>query len=332
MKILIITCFLCLCFAPIHSAKRGLPMPPDKYKMLLEPNDYYQSDEPQTDGAPIEHDTEPSVHMVREFCFMPSILFIFSDFFSGLQIEPRPQELPINQYVNPWGGPFFPSNPWNPYGPPPPPDQPSFIPPPFGAPNGPPPFRLPVDGPPPIGPPPLGPSPLGPGPLGPGPLGPGPFGPGPFVPSPFGPPPFGPPLPVQTEYGIFVPDGHHHNHHQNSHDDDDSTEMSDMLKDLVPRSVVYMLSKWSAFIVSVFSVVAFGGIVTTAICSLTPLCTITFASLPMAALRNSIAGNHNGTNTIERVRRAVQFVSSAIEKFEKLQQSATPSASQSAHN
>lgn len=53
----------------MHCAKRGMPPPPpppsEKYKIILDPNDYYQSDEPHTDAPPFEeHITEPSIHVV----------------------------------------------------------------------------------------------------------------------------------------------------------------------------------------------------------------------------------------------------------------------------
>lgn len=239
---------------------------------------------------------------------------------------------PIQQYVNPYGGPYFPSNQWNPYGPPPqlehaPFGQPPFDAPPQVGPFGPPAVVPPPFGAPPLGMPALGPAPFGPPPFGPPAIVPPPFGAPQFGPSPFGQGPFGF-APMQTEYGIFVPDGPQHHNHHGGQGHNDSSEMTEMLKDLVPRSIVFMLSKWSAFLVSVFSIVAFGGIVTTAICSLTPLCTISFASLPMAALR--VAAKQDGTGSIDRVRRAVQFVSSAIEKFEKLQQTATPNKNENA--
>lgn len=220
-----------------------------------------------------------------QLCAKVSFIHIF---FGDLQIEshgPDGPDTPVQQYVNPWGGPYFPPNysnmpiPWNPYGQPP-----------YGQ-------------------------------------------------SPYGPIAF---APVQTEYGILVPDipPHHDSPH---HDSIVSLppppppsaypgDLIDLVKDLVPRSLVFLLAKWSAFIVSLFSLVAFGGIITTAICSFTPLCTISFAALPFAALRNSIVSTQDGNGSIDRVRRAAQFVSSAIEKYEKLQQAVSTRKSKAAQN
>lgn len=68
MRFIAVTCILSFCFVPIHCAKRGPPpLPPqsENYKILVDPNEYFQSDEPHTDVPPVqEHDTEPSVHVV----------------------------------------------------------------------------------------------------------------------------------------------------------------------------------------------------------------------------------------------------------------------------
>lgn len=210
-----------------------------------------------------------------------TIILLFVD----TQIETHGPDVPIQQYVNPWGGPYYPPNysnmpiPWSPYGP-----------------------------------------------------------------LPYGQSPYGQIgyAPVQTEYGILVPDGPPSSHHDSAilpspSPPPSAFDLVDLLRDLVPRSIAFLLAKWSAFIVSLFSLVAFGGIITTAICSFTPFCTISFAALPFAALRNSIASKHGenanaGLGSIDRVRRAVDFVSSAIEKYEKLQQTATAQKPRTAHN
>lgn len=208
-------------------------------------------------------------------------MFIF--IFAVLQIETHGPDTPIQQYVNPWGGPYYPPNysnmpvPWSPYG------------------------QLP------------------------------------YGQSPYGQIAY---APVQTEYGILVPDGPLPPHHDSvivPSSPSSAFDLVDLLKDLVPRSIAFLLAKWSAFIVSLFSLVAFGGIVTTAICSFTPFCTISFAALPFAALRKSIANTQSANGnaelgSIDRVRRAVEFVSSAIEKYEKLQESATARKPRAARN
>lgn len=59
-------CILSLYFIPTQCVKRGPPPPPpEKFKIMLDPNDYYQSDEPHTDVPQMEeHNTEPNVHGV----------------------------------------------------------------------------------------------------------------------------------------------------------------------------------------------------------------------------------------------------------------------------
>lgn len=198
-------------------------------------------------------------------------------------MESHEPDAPVQQYVNPWGGPYYPPNysnlpiPWSPYG------QPQY------------------------------------GPIA-------------FA-------------PVQTEYGILVPDVPSHPIPPHNHGAEGPLppvvpppggpgDLIEMVKDLVPRSLVFLLAKWSAFIVSLFSLITFGGIITTAICSFTPFCTISFAALPFAALRTTIATTKDAIEggSIDRVRRAVQFVSSAIEKYEKLQETVQGTESKTTKN
>lgn len=69
---------LSICCVPMQCVKRGPPPPlppPDKYKILLDPNDYYQSDDPHTDvPPPEEHDTESSVHVVSVCLLLKLVL------------------------------------------------------------------------------------------------------------------------------------------------------------------------------------------------------------------------------------------------------------------
>lgn len=84
---------------------------------------------------------------------------------------------------------------------------------------------------------------------------------------------------------------------------------------LILRNLLPIMINWGATILNAFSVVAFGGLITTAICSLTPLCSITFGAIPFAALKKFANNIDNGSTTIERVRRAAQSLRSAIEKY-----------------
>lgn len=96
-----------------------------------------------------------------------------------------------------------------------------------------------------------------------------------------------------------------------------------ILRSILPPSVLYFLVNWGSIIVNSFSIIVFGGIMTTAICTLTPLCTISLGTLPFA-FRSEFAGkeaNQTASNTLERVRRATEMLSSAIETYEELQKS-----------
>lgn len=70
MKIIAVTCMLSFYFVSMHCVKRGSPpllSPPEKYRIVLDSNEYYQSDEPHTDDPTnVEHDTEPSAHAVSD--------------------------------------------------------------------------------------------------------------------------------------------------------------------------------------------------------------------------------------------------------------------------
>lgn len=152
----------------------------------------------------------------------------------------------------------------------------------------------------------------------------GPYGPQSHIPIAY--------APVQTEYeGILLPvpgppPPPPSPHSLSIHETGPLTppffsEMIYFVKDLMPRSLIYMIARWSAFLISLFGLVAFGGVITTAICTFTPLCTISFAALPFAAaLRTTIASKvDDNASTIERVRRATEFFNSAIQKYEHLQ-------------
>lgn len=71
-------------------------------------------------------------------------------------------------------------------------------------------------------------------------------------------------------------------------------------------------------------VMLFGGILTTAVCTLTPLCSITFPfAIPFLTLRETAKTLSNvidlDADTADRVQRAADFVQVALEKYNKLQ-------------
>lgn len=78
-----------------------------------------------------------------------------------------------------------------------------------------------------------------------------------------------------------------------------------------------------SWIFSALSALIFGGAVTTAICTLTPLCTITFAALPLIGLRGTaqkITEKIGTEITKERMAKALEFVKTALDKYELMQE------------
>lgn len=116
-----------------------------------------------------------------------------------------------------------------------------------------------------------------------------------------------------------------------------------VLATVMPRSVVLLLVRSASFLLSTIGVVLFGGVLTSALCALTPLCTITFASLPFGGLRQSAAsglqhvlgGVGVGTEPAKlvaaavadasaettgiRIARAARMVGSALAKYQEMQ-------------
>ncbi|KAJ6638892.1 hypothetical protein Bhyg_11630 [Pseudolycoriella hygida] len=92
-----------------------------------------------------------------------------------------------------------------------------------------------------------------------------------------------------------------------------------------PRTIMSMLMRSGTYLLSSIGVILFGGAVTTAICTLTPLCTITFAALPFLGLRETLTSKTIKESianeiTSDRVRRAAEFVRTALEKYNQIQE------------
>lgn len=162
-------------------------------------------------------------------------------------------------------------------------------------------------------------------------------------------------------------DDKNHDDHDNRDDDSDKKNSDDrtvaMLANVVPRSVALLLVKSMGFLLSTLGIVLFGGLVTSAVCALTPLCTLTFTLLPVvvglrktatstlkkvlgetlydAGAEANILGtgahtstsenlNNNNNPTGDRLTRAAQFVGSAIVKYQKMQDDSKPATTTSA--
>lgn len=92
-----------------------------------------------------------------------------------------------------------------------------------------------------------------------------------------------------------------------------------------PQTVMSMFMRSGTYLLSSIGVVLFGGAVTTAICTFTPFCTITFAALPFLGLRESLTSKTIKESiaseiTSDRVRRAAEFVRTALEKYNQIQE------------
>ncbi|XP_037030738.1 uncharacterized protein LOC119070489 [Bradysia coprophila] len=98
-----------------------------------------------------------------------------------------------------------------------------------------------------------------------------------------------------------------------------------------PRTMLSMLMRSGTYLLSSIGVVLFGGAVTTAICTFTPLCTISFAALPLLGLRETLNSKTIKESiaseiTSDRVRRAAEFLRTALEKYNQIQEDTSKEA------
>lgn len=95
------------------------------------------------------------------------------------------------------------------------------------------------------------------------------------------------------------------------------------LRSILPRSLMSLFMRSGDYIVRSLSFLFFGGIFTTAVCSMTPLCTITFPLLALLRFPTSattLLQKTLGTEiTTDRVARAAEFVGTALMKYQQLQ-------------
>lgn len=91
-----------------------------------------------------------------------------------------------------------------------------------------------------------------------------------------------------------------------------------VLRSVLPRNLVHFIVNWGTMIANFFSVVVFGGLMTTAICTLTPLCSISFAPLAFG-FRNGFPSDASNQTTLQRIRRGTEMLNSALVKFERMQ-------------
>lgn len=95
-----------------------------------------------------------------------------------------------------------------------------------------------------------------------------------------------------------------------------SYDLAMLLQSLFPPNILQTILTMINFALNSFSMLAFAAAITSAICSITPLCTLTFGVLPLGLQKRM---SEESGSTIQRVRRAVVQVESAIDKYERLQ-------------
>lgn len=145
--------------------------------------------------------------------------------------------------------------------------------------------------------------------------------------------------PTDQIYAEHEHDTHHHQQLASYKKDSDSRAVA-LLATVVPRSFALVLVRSVGFLLSTLGVVLFGGVVTSAVCALTPLCTLTITLLPLfVGLRRTasstlkkvfggpvagdlsvnIQNDGESTTSNDRIAKAEQLVDSAIVKYEKMQ-------------
>lgn len=103
------------------------------------------------------------------------------------------------------------------------------------------------------------------------------------------------------------------------------SDLALLLQALLPPSVVQLIVTWSTFIFNSFSMLVFAGLITSAICTIFPICSSTFGALPMSFQKQFRFPRHlanaNGAqvSTSQRIRRAMQMFNAALDKYEQMQ-------------
>lgn len=96
-----------------------------------------------------------------------------------------------------------------------------------------------------------------------------------------------------------------------------SFDLALILQAILPQNIIQLIIVIGNFILNSFSTLAFAGAITSLLCSLTPVCTISFGGFPFGVRKLLVDGAE--ISTIQRVRRAAEMVTNALEKYEKIQ-------------
>lgn len=97
------------------------------------------------------------------------------------------------------------------------------------------------------------------------------------------------------------------------------TRTLQLLNQLIPLpNTMDLLIKFTLVLVSLFGIAVFGGAITTGICSFTPLCSISFATLSMRRQKdkNPLIVDATKTQRKARVRRAAKMLNAALQKYQ----------------
>lgn len=96
-----------------------------------------------------------------------------------------------------------------------------------------------------------------------------------------------------------------------------SFDLALLLQAILPQNIIQLIIVIGNFILNSFSTLAFAGAITSLLCSLTPVCTISFGAFPFGVRKLLVDGAE--ISTLQRVRRAAEMVTNALEKYEKIQ-------------
>lgn len=101
-----------------------------------------------------------------------------------------------------------------------------------------------------------------------------------------------------------------------------NSDYSSFFQSLIPSSVFGWMFRTFVVAATAVSIFFFSGAITTILCTLTPLCTISFRTLSFLKSTDAVekVGQMIGNEiTPERVRRVARFANSAIKKFSDMQ-------------
>lgn len=120
------------------------------------------------------------------------------------------------------------------------------------------------------------------------------------------------PYAVQTGYeGILVP--------SDKKGEPGVHALSTVWTEIFPGTVAGWIAKLITVVISAVGLMFFGGVVSTAFCSVTSLCYKSLSELPFFRSMENVSKTVGEEVTVERVRRAAGILQSALDKYEQFQ-------------